>query len=77
MNVIIKLICIIMLSAGENRDNVVGFKKSLLPLKELGCIACAALCACTLTMASPVIAANQVCHIYMVLSLLYVFFWCI
>lgn len=52
-----------MFSAGENRENGEGFKKSLLPIKELGSIACAALCACTLTIASPVIAANQVSHI--------------
>ncbi|AED96369.1 Tetratricopeptide repeat (TPR)-like superfamily protein [Arabidopsis thaliana] len=52
------LICI-MFSAGENRENGEGVKKSLFPLKELGSIACAALCACTLTIASPVIAANQ------------------
>ncbi|KAL9283322.1 Thylakoid lumenal 17.4 kDa protein [Arabidopsis thaliana] len=45
--------------SGENRENGEGVKKSLFPLKELGSIACAALCACTLTIASPVIAANQ------------------
>lgn len=55
--------CIMMLSAGENRDNGEGLKKSLLPIMELGCIACAVISACTLTLASPVIAANQVSHI--------------
>ena len=49
-------------SARENGDDDVrGIKKSLFPtVKELGCLACAALSAFTLTLASPVIAANQV-----------------
>ena len=49
-------------SARENGDDdVQGIKKSLFPpVKELGCLACAALSAFTLTLASPVIAANQV-----------------
>ncbi|KAH0906371.1 hypothetical protein HID58_038198 [Brassica napus] len=48
-------------SARENGDDdVQGIKKSLFPpVKELGCLACAALSAFTLTLASPVIAANQ------------------
>ncbi|CAH2070100.1 unnamed protein product, partial [Thlaspi arvense] len=46
-------------SVRENGDDGQGFKKSLFPVKELGCIACAVISACTLTMASPVIAANQ------------------
>ncbi|XP_023638940.1 thylakoid lumenal 17.4 kDa protein, chloroplastic isoform X2 [Capsella rubella] len=52
------LVTTVHCSAGENRGEN-GIKKSLLSIKELGCIACAALCACTITMASPVIAANQ------------------
>lgn len=56
-------------SARENGDDDVrGIKKSLFPVKELGCLACAALSAFTLTLASPVIAANQVCDIMLSLS---------
>lgn len=56
-------------AAREDGENGQGFKKSLLPITELGCLACAVISACTLTMASPVIAANQVSHIYVCLCI--------
>ncbi|KAL0750052.1 hypothetical protein Bca101_032055 [Brassica carinata] len=53
-------VALVHCSARENGDDDVrGIKKSLFPVKELGCLACAALSAFTLTLASPVIAANQ------------------